>query len=118
MNLKITSILVAIVALACGARGETPQPDRTIAVHARRFAFDPAEITVKSGETVHLELISDDVPHSLLVKELGINVAASKSHPGEADFTASHAGDFAGRCGRFCGSGHGRMSFTVHVGGE
>ncbi len=88
---------------------------RTIEVHARRFSFVPAEITVKNGETVKLHLISDDVPHSLLVKELGINQQVTKGHPSDVTFTAKSVGDFHGRCGRFCGSGHGSMLFTVHV---
>jgi cytochrome c oxidase subunit 2 len=91
------------------------EPSRTIEVHARRFAFDPAEITVKQGETVRLKLISDDVPHSLLVKELGINNTVTKSNPAKVVFTANSPGVFQGRCGRFCGSGHGQMVFTVHV---
>jgi cytochrome c oxidase subunit II len=94
------------------------QPEREIEVHAHRFAFEPSSITVRRGETVRLELISDDVPHSLLIRGLGINEAATKSHPGDIVFTPSQAGDFAGRCGRFCGSGHGRMVFTVHVTGD
>lgn len=90
---------------------------RKIVVHARRFSFDPAEIDVKAGEKVHLELVSDDVTHSLLVKDLKIDETAKKGHPGETDFEATHAGDFEGRCGHFCGSGHGHMVFTVHVTG-
>jgi cytochrome c oxidase subunit II len=88
---------------------------RTVEIHAHRYAFEPSEITVRKGETVKLTLISDDVPHSLLISALGINEAATKSHPGEATLTAKSDGDFHGRCGRFCGSGHGRMVFTVHV---
>jgi cytochrome c oxidase subunit 2 len=73
---------------------------------------------VKSGETVNLQLISDDVPHSLAIKGLGINQAITKDHPVEVSLTAAHPGDYQGRCGRFCGSGHGRMTFTVHVTGN
>jgi cytochrome c oxidase subunit 2 len=91
---------------------------RTIEVHAHRFAFAPSEITVKKGESIRIKLISDDVPHSLLVKDLGINQAVQKSHPAEVVFVAKQAGDFQGRCGRFCGSGHGQMTFTVHVTGN
>jgi cytochrome c oxidase subunit 2 len=91
------------------------EPSRTIEVHARRFVFDPADISVKQGETVRLKLISDDVPHSLLVKDLGINQTVTKSNPGEVVFTAKSPGVFQGRCGRFCGSGHGQMVFTIHV---
>ena len=91
---------------------------RTIEIHAHRYAFEPSEITVKKGETVQLHLISDDVPHSLLIPDLGINEPTTKSHPGDATLTPKNTGDFHGRCGRFCGSGHGRMLFTVHVVGD
>ncbi len=88
---------------------------QTIEIHARRFSFVPAEITVKKGQTVTLHLVGDDVPHSLLIKDLGINQEVSKGHPADVTFTANNVGDFQGKCGRFCGSGHGSMLFTVHV---
>ena len=88
---------------------------RTIEIHAKRFAFTPAEITVKKGETVTLSLISDDVSHSLLIEGLGVNAAIAKGRPSQVQITPEKSGDFAGRCGRFCGSGHGQMRFVVHV---
>jgi cytochrome c oxidase subunit 2 len=91
---------------------------RTIEIHAHRYAFTPSEITVKKGETVQLKLFSDDVPHSLLVKGLGINQAISKGKPAEVTITPQNTGDFHGQCGHFCGSGHGKMTFDVHVTGE
>ena len=93
-------------------------PDRTIEIHAHRYAFMPSEITVKKGEAVTLKLVSDDVPHSLLVKDLGINQAITKGKPAEVTFTPSKAGVFQGQCGHFCGSGHGTMAFAVHVTGD
>lgn len=91
------------------------QGDAPIEIHAKRFSFIPAEITVTKGETVKLHLISDDVPHSLVIKDLGVNQEVSKGHPADVTFTADNVGDFHGQCGRFCGSGHGSMVFTVHV---
>lgn len=91
---------------------------RTIEVHVRRFAFQPSEITVKRGETVQLKLISDDVPHSLLLKDFGINQTITKNKPVEVTLTPKQAGTFHGQCGRFCGSGHGNMAFTVYVEGN
>jgi cytochrome c oxidase subunit 2 len=90
---------------------------RVIEIHAKRFAFSPAEITVKKGEIVTLSLISEDVPHSLLIEGLGVNAAVSKGHPIQVKLTPDKTGDFAGRCGRFCGVGHGGMRFVVHVTG-
>jgi cytochrome c oxidase subunit II len=87
----------------------------TIEIHAHRFSFAPAEINLKKGETVTLRLISDDVPHSLVVPGLKINAAMVKSHPTDITVTPENTGDFKGQCGKFCGSGHGSMLFTVHV---
>lgn len=118
--MRRTAILAALLILCLlgSRRGTGEEPVRTIEVHAHRYAFEPAEITVKSGETIDLRLISDDVPHSLLIKELGINQEVTKSHPVEISLTATRPGDYQGRCGRFCGGGHGHMLFTVHVTGN
>ena len=88
---------------------------RAIEIHARRFEFVPAEITVKKGEAVTLSLISDDVSHSLLIEGLGVNQTIVKGHVVQVTFTPDKIGDFPGRCGRFCGDGHGTMRFLVHV---
>jgi cytochrome c oxidase subunit II len=103
--------LLGIAAHSPSARGQEP----TIEIHAKRFQFTPAEITVKKGQTVTLSLISDDVPHSLKIDDVGINAAIVKGHPTLVKITPEKAGDFNGRCGRFCGNGHGKMTFVLHV---
>jgi cytochrome c oxidase subunit 2 len=111
-----TLIALAFVLSFVAAPGVPAQNEqRVIEVHAKRFEFSPAEITVKKGETVTLSLISDDVPHSLLVEGLGVNAAVSKGHPIQVKLTPDKTGDFPGRCGKFCGVGHGGMRFVVHV---
>ncbi len=86
-----------------------------IEIHAHRFSFSPSEINLKKGETVTLRLISDDVAHSLVVSGLKINAPMVKSHPTDIAVTPESIGDFKGQCGKFCGSGHGSMVFTIHV---
>ena len=112
-------ILVAVVVLGALAPASSllhaQEAGKTIEVHAKRFSFEPEEITVKKGEPVTLHLVSDDVPHSLLIKDLGVNQEVKKDHPADVTFTPEKVGDFEGKCGRFCGSGHGSMKFTVHV---
>jgi cytochrome c oxidase subunit II len=88
---------------------------RRIEIHARRFSFTPAEITLEKGEPVTLALTSDDVPHSLVVEGLHINSKITKGHVTEVNLTPETVGDFKGKCGRFCGSGHGSMVFMIHV---
>lgn len=88
---------------------------RTITIHAKKYEFVPAEITLKKDETVKLELTSDDVEHSLEVPALGIKSVMKKGEVTEVDVTPTKAGDFKGKCGKFCGFGHGKMHFMVHV---
>jgi cytochrome c oxidase subunit 2 len=91
------------------------QTIRTITVHAKKYEFLPAEITVSKDEPVKLILISDDVDHGLAVKGLGIHADMPKGKPVEAEITPDHVGDFMGSCSRFCGARHGAMKFIVHV---
>jgi cytochrome c oxidase subunit 2 len=100
-----------MAATALPAHGQ----QNTIEIHAHRFEFTPSEVTVKKGQTVTLSLVSDDVPHSLLIEGLGVNAAIVKGHATKVEIAPDKAGDFSGRCGRFCGEGHGKMKFIVHV---
>jgi cytochrome c oxidase subunit 2 len=88
---------------------------RTIEIHAKRFSFVPAEITVKKGETVKLVITSDDVEHALVIPGLHVNAKVKKGQPAEVTITPDKVGDFDGKCGHFCGTGHASMTFVVHV---
>jgi cytochrome c oxidase subunit 2 len=115
---NFTISALAALSLFCCSRGVAQEPDRTIEIHAHRYAFSPPEITIRKGETVRLKLFSDDVTHSLLIKGLGVDQAISKGHPAEVTLTPKQDGDFQAQCGHFCGSGHGKMLMTVHVTGD
>ena len=115
-----TRSFLAILLLGCFLGGTAPlfhaqDAVHSIEIHAKRFSFTPSEITVQKGETVKLVLISDDVTHELVIPDLQVRQEVSKGHPAEVTFVADKAGDFHGMCGHFCGSGHGSMTFTVHV---
>ena len=88
---------------------------RTVEVHAKRFEYVPAEITMKKGETVKLKLVSDDVAHSLRIDPLSVNVKMPVGETVETTISPDQTGDFKGRCGVYCGKGHGEMFFTIHV---
>jgi len=115
MRYSLRISLSLLIALLFATSAFSQSATRRIEIHARRFSFTPAEITLEKGETVTLALTSDDVPHSLLIEGLHVNATMTKGHLTEVIITPETAGDFKGRCGRFCGSGHGSMLFIVHV---
>jgi len=97
--------------------GFSPAPDapRRVEVSVKKFAYSPAEVTVKKGEPVVLVLTTEDVSHGLKFKELNLNAKFEKGKPAELAFTPDKVGDFVGHCSVFCGSGHGSMTLTLHV---
>lgn len=91
-----------------------PAPQR-IEVSAKRFAFSPSVLTLKQGQRVVLVLKSEDVPHGIRLKELGIDTKAEKGKTSEFSFTPKITGTFVAHCAVFCGAGHGTMTLTIHV---
>jgi cytochrome c oxidase subunit 2 len=94
------------------AAEDSPQ---RIEITAKRFAFSPAEITVKKGVPAILVIKSEDVTHGLHLPELAIETVIAKGSKVEVPFTPDQAGDFVGHCAVFCGAGHGGMALTIHV---
>jgi cytochrome c oxidase subunit 2 len=88
---------------------------RRIEVAAKRFAFEPAEITLKKGEAVDLVLTSKDVAHGVRVRELSLDLNAGKGKTADVILIPKLTGTFVGHCSVFCGSGHGQMTLTIHV---
>ena len=97
------------------ASAATPASPRRIEVVAKRFAFEPAEITVKKGEAIDLVLTSADVAHGVRIRELNLDLRAGKGKQVDQTITPDKVGTFVGHCSVFCGSGHGQMALTIHV---
>ena len=111
----LSALLILSLSTLTSSASSAQESIPAIEIHAHRFAFAPSEITLNVGKPVKLVLVSDDVPHSLLVPGLKINKEVTKGHPAEITITPDSAGDFRGECGRFCGNGHGSMLFVIHV---
>ncbi len=109
-------ILVGLCTLAANANlaQNSPSPKR-IEVTAKKFSYEPAEITLKRGEPVVLVIKSLDVAHGIRFRELNVEIDTRSGKTGEAQFTPDKTGDFVGHCSVFCGSGHGSMTLKLHV---
>jgi cytochrome c oxidase subunit II len=120
MKLGIFPKTLFVGLLAAGSltiSGFAPAADtpRKIDIQAKKFTYEPSEITVKKNEPIALELTSEDVTHGLKIKELNLNTKIEKKKTTELAFTATKVGDYVGHCSNFCGSGHGGMILTIHV---
>ncbi len=114
MQMFVFAGVLMIAALSGPLAWAHDEPQR-IEITAHRFAFNPGEITVKKGQPVILVIKSADVAHGLRFHDLNINIKVGAGGTAEVQFTPDKTGDFVGHCSVFCGSGHGSMTFKVHV---
>ncbi|HEV2276621.1 MAG TPA: cupredoxin domain-containing protein [Acidobacteriaceae bacterium] len=108
-------VLLLLAATLWPQAGRAQAAPQRIEITAKRFAFAPADITVKKGQPVVLVLKSADVAHGIRFRDLNVSVRVKAGATAEVRFTPTQAGNFVGHCYVFCGSGHGSMAITLHV---
>jgi len=115
-HLQLTLLATALVTAGLSpAMVQAEGAPQRIEVTAKRFNFEPGEITLKKGQPVLLVLKSADVSHGIRIRELNVDVKVGKGGTAQVQITPDKTGDFVGHCSVFCGSGHGTMVFKVHV---
>ena len=114
-NLLSSVVLTLAVSLLFVQEARPQAAPGRIEIVAKRFGFEPGEVSVKKGVPVTLALTSADVDHGLKFKELNVVVTAKKGQTKEVTFTPDKTGTFVGQCSVFCGSGHGGMKMTLRV---
>jgi cytochrome c oxidase subunit 2 len=97
-----------------GAAWAEPEP-RVIAIRAKKFEYNPSEITLKLGEPVVLEFTTEDVHMGFDAPGLGLSADIVPGRPVRVPFTPGKAGSFDFACDVFCGSGHEEMTGVIKV---
>ncbi len=106
--------LVCLLLLAC-AHAPATAGLRVVEIHARRYSYSPSEVTLKLGQPVVLELVSDDREHGFDLPELGLRADVEPGQRARVPFTPQRAGRFDFHCDIYCGSGHEDMSGTLVI---
>lgn len=114
-RLMLLTLCLASMAGITASSARAQATSQRIEITAKRFNYTPGEITLKKGQPVVLVLKSQDVGHGLRIREFGVNLQVKKGGTSEVQFTPNKVGDFTGHCSVFCGSGHGSMTFKLHV---
>jgi cytochrome c oxidase subunit 2 len=108
------AVVASLLAVA-SPRARAEEGGRVIVITAKRFEFSPSEITLKKGETVTLQLKSEDVTHGFFVRPLGIDTDIAPGETRQLTLTPQAAGRYRVICDHFCGAGHGGMKMTIVV---
>lgn len=89
---------------------------RTFEIDARQFAYSPSELQVNAGDTVILQLVSNDVVHGLYVDGYDVSIEADPGQTTTLTFVANKPGSFRFRCNVTCGAMHPFMIGKLTVG--
>ena len=116
INQKRRLLLTAAALLGVGQlyakEASTP---RVIKVAARKFVFTPDTIHLKKGETVELELTTEDVVMGFSAPDLKVRSDIIPGMVKRLRITPENTGKFTFHCDIFCGSGHEDMAGTIVV---
>ena len=82
---------------------------------AKQWAFDPAIITVKQGDTVRLKITSTDVAHGFALTDFNVKVDLAPNKEETVEFVADKKGEFTFFCSVMCGEGHRDMTGKLVV---
>ena len=78
----------------------------------------PPQMIVPVGETVHIELRSDNVLHSLFVPAFLFKRDVVPGKANGFDVTVNAPGIYQGQCAELCGTEHAQMTFSVKAVGR
>ncbi len=101
--------------LAAAVAGVQAQQPRVIKVVARKFVFRPAEIALRRGEAVTIELTSADVVMGFNAPDFKVRADIIPGIVASVTFTPDKVGTFTFLCDVFCGDGHEAMSGQLVV---
>ena len=115
--MKTIALFLMTGAALAAQNPPSKKPDRTVAVVAERFSFNPSRIRVKQGTEVELIITSEDTGHGFRLEAAGVDGQVPQQGKGamRVRFLAKQKGHFVFECSRPCGAGHNLMRGTIVV---
>ena len=110
--MKRRTLLLGALAAAVGSARAEPEVIRIV---ARKFVFEPDQVTLRVGVPVILELTAPEVAMGFDAPGLKLNTEIPPGKPVRLAFTPERPGEFEFICDVFCGSGHEDMGGVIKV---
>ena len=88
---------------------------RIIKMTARKFTYEPAQVTLKLNQPVVFQLTTADVVMGFSVPDFAVRGTIIPGQVTEVPMTPTKVGEFTFLCDVFCGSGHENMEGTLRV---
>lgn len=79
------------------------------------FSFEPGDIEIPAGSTVHFVMTTKDVIHGIQIPGTNMNAMVTPGHIQRITETFDEPGEYLVICNEYCGVGHQLMSTTITV---
>jgi cytochrome c oxidase subunit II len=79
------------------------------------FAFNPGDVEIPTGSTVHFTLTSKDVAHGFQIAETNVNAMVVPGYIQKISQKFDKPGEYLVLCNEYCGAGHQAMYTTIKV---
>src|SRR5690625_211347 len=79
------------------------------------YSFNPGDIEIPAGSTVHFTMTSKDVVHGFQVPGTNLNAMVMPGHIQKISQTFDEPGEYLVLCNEYCGTGHQPMGMTITV---
>jgi len=107
--LKGAFAVAGAAALARSGVAQSAAEPRVIEMTARRFVYEPSEITLKAGERVVVAIRSLDFVHGMNIPDLGMRLDLVPGRVTRLELQPKAPGTIDFLCDNFCGDGHEQM---------
>lgn len=94
---------------------EVGDKEYEVVMTLQAFSFDPGEIEIPAGSTVHFKMTSKDVVHGIQIVDTNVNAMVPPGHIQTITQTFDEPGEYLILCNEYCGTGHQLMSATITV---
>ncbi len=111
----LSVVMSAFVMVSIGDLLIAAENDQVIQITAKKFEYNPKEISVKKGVPAVLQFTSLDRLHGFNCPGLKIRMDIVPGKVNTLRFVPDKAGTFPFHCDNFCGTGHEGMKGTITV---
>ncbi len=115
IRLLLPLVMVTFIMISIGDFLIAAENEQVIQITAKRFEYNPKEISVKKGIPVVLQFTSLDRMHGFICPGLNIRTDIVPGKVNTVRFVADKTGTFPFHCDNFCGTGHEGMKGTITV---
>ena len=109
LRMGLVSLVFAFAAVLGVPAQDATSGGGEIKMTAKKYAFSPNTVRVKTGGHVRLVITALDRDHGFKIDAFQINKTLPRGEAVTVDFIADRSGTFPFQCSEVCGLGHKKM---------